>query len=658
MLATERKERIYDLIKKQKAIRTAQEYADLLGVSKRTVYSDLKEIKKELHKNGYELNSISGKGFDIKQIAAKNSPDEESELNLKNITDERRLEIMESLLFGDEPLNINSLSEKYYVSPSSIKNDVNKLIETYTDEYTAKIVVNHQTIKIEGNEELIQALFVRFNEECLKKALLTYTDKQAEILKKYYGKTIVEKSFEFINNSDKADLVFIANHYKANVLNILMVLLYRASKGKNISFTEESLYLDEIMNLPNMILSKEILSKASKELNIHLSAGDYRYFADRLKANRVGFGSSQNMDQENLDAINRIIIKMSDCLNIDIFKYTNIVRNIVVHLDAMFYRLKNNIIIRNPLIDQIKQEFRVMFELTWMVLDSECSSLNINLTEDEVGFALIHFQNVADIEHKSKKVLVICPNGAVSSQLVANRLRNILPPLEVVETADFEKTKRSNLNSFDFIVSTAEISIPNINIPVLYVSLLIGEEDIKNINTFYTSTFLSDRETDENKFPKLSKLVSPELVFINSKAIKRDELIEKVVSKLQDNGYVMDGYYKSVVDREALGGTDTNFLAAIPHGEIKYVKRTGISIWINKSPIKWTNHNVKVAIFLCISKEDLKQCKIVLEDVYRLIKSKRFINLISREDVSKEDIMEFIGLDGIENDTERASICK
>lgn len=645
MLVSERKKRIYDLIRKQRTIRTAQEYADILGVSKRTIYSDLKEIEEELLKNGYELTPISGKGFDVKHIFSKDFSHEEIELNLKNMIDARRVEIMEALLFNDEPIKLDFLAEKYYVSVSSIKNDLNKLIETYTNEHTARIVVSHQKVKADGNEDSIQALFIRFNEECLKGAHQTYIDKHIEIFKKYYGETIAQKSLELINEFDKSDLVFIANHYKLNVLNVLTVLLYRASRGRHINYDEEALYLDEIMNLPNMILSKEILSRASKELNINFTKGDYWYFANHLKANRVGFGSNQNIEQENLEAINRIITKMSDCLNINILKHKNVLKNLVVHLDAMMYRLKNNIIIKNYLIDQIKQEFKVMFELIWMVLESECSSLGINLTEDEVGFVLIHFQNVVDIEQKSKKVLIICPTGVVSTQMAVNRLRKILPPLDVVETASIEKTRRSKLNSFDFIISTVEINIPNLNIPVLYVSPLIGEEDIKNISTFYNNTFLSDIETDKNVFPQLSRLVDPQFVFVNDKTITRDTLIKTVVSKLHEKGFVLDGYYQSVLDREALGGTDTNLLAATPHGEIKYVKKTNISIWVNKNSVKWTNYNVKLVIFLSIAKKDLKQCKLILEDVYRLIKSKQFNKFISQEGIKEKDIMDFIRME-------------
>jgi len=644
LLALERKQKIYNLMIKQKTIQTAQNYASILGVSKRTIYSDLNEIKDELFRNGYELISIAGKGFEVKQISLKAFSHEEIEVHLKTMPDVRKIEIMKTLLFKNESVTLNSLSEKYYVSVSSIKNDLNKLIELYTNKYTAKIVSDPQGIQIIGNEESIQALFVKFNEECFKEAHQTPINKEIIILKKYYGDTIVQTSLESICEFDKSNLVFIANYYKLNILNVLTVLLYRASKGKNINYIKDALYIDEIMNLPNMLLSKQILAIASKKLNISFSKYDYWFFSNQLKANRIETGSNQNIKQENLDVINRIITRMSDCLNINIFEHKNMLNSLVMHLDSMIYRLKNNIFVRNYLIDQIKQEFRVMFELTWLILDSECSTLDVNLTEDEVGFVLIHFQNVVDIEQKSKKVLVICPTGNVSAQMVTNRLKKILPPLDIVEIASLEKSKKSILNSFDFIISTVEININNLNIPILYVSPLIGEEDIKNIGAFYNSTFLLDKEIEKNDFSHLSKYIDPQLIFVNDKEITRDELIEKVMSTLYEKDYVLEGYHQSILEREKLGGTDTNFSAATPHGEIKYVKKTVIAIWVNKTPIKWTNYSVKLVIFLNIAQEDLKECKLILENVYWLIKLKSFNKLISQE-ITKENIMFFIGME-------------
>ncbi|MCB6288970.1 PRD domain-containing protein, partial [[Clostridium] scindens] len=67
--------------------------------------------------------------------------------------------------------------------------------------------------------------------------------------------------------------------------------------------------------------------------------------------------------------------------------------NLCLHLEPMIYRLKNRIYITNPMLFEIKQQYHLMFDLTWMIMDSIRTTLGVTLTEDEVGFLMLHFQN-------------------------------------------------------------------------------------------------------------------------------------------------------------------------------------------------------------------------------------------------------------------------
>lgn len=57
-----------------------------------------------------------------------------------------------------------------------------------------------------------------------------------------------------------------------------------------------------------------------------------------------------------------------------------------MHIYYMLYRLKNNIAIKNPLIDQIKKEFRVLFDMLHMIVEM---GIDQKITEDEIGFLFI-----------------------------------------------------------------------------------------------------------------------------------------------------------------------------------------------------------------------------------------------------------------------------
>ena len=92
---------------------------------------------------------------------------------------------------------------------------------------------------------------------------------------------------------------------------------------------------------------------------------------------------------------------MSNCVDVDLTQDQDLFYNLCLHLEPMIYRLKNRIYITNPMLFEIKQQYHLMFDLTWMIMDSIRTTLGVTLTEDEVGFLMLHFQNA--LEKKKKE---------------------------------------------------------------------------------------------------------------------------------------------------------------------------------------------------------------------------------------------------------------
>src|SRR5699024_3981955 len=160
------------------------------------------------------------------------------------------------------------------------------------------------------------------------------------------------------------------------------------------------------------------------------------------------------------------------------------------HFPTMVYRLKNNIEIDNPFISQIKREFGLMYNITWFVLSSFEKDLNINFNESEVGFLMIYFQSSLYRLKTSKKVLIICPTGITMSGILYDRVRNIIPPLDVIEIASFDDLPKIHLNEVDLIISTAHIRIEGP--PVVVISPLLSKEEMDKISKFYNKYLVND----------------------------------------------------------------------------------------------------------------------------------------------------------------------
>lgn len=67
----------------------------------------------------------------------------------------------------------------------------------------------------------------------------------------------------------------------------------------------------------------------------------------------------------------------------------------------------------------------------------------------------------------------------------------------------------------------------------------------------------------------------------------------------------------------------------IPHGNIRYVKKSVLSILTSTKPIKWDDEFVCVVIMIVISYKDLARCKYLLSKVHNLVKTKQKLILIN-----------------------------
>lgn len=625
-MGMKRHELLMDILIKQKQTLTVSDYAQMLAVSKRTVYSDLEKIRPILLKKGYELEAVPGKGYSVKRMAAK-VVEEDLPQDTDYFPESRRKTLLKRLIAEDTPVPIEDFAEEFFVSASSIRNDLD-LLNSLAGENNIQLKVEKMTIVIQGNEESIQRYMLAICDSLVN---------HIEDIYSIYKKEIIDSAISIIRNFEQVRNMEVPARYFNQIIQVMALLATRAGLGKHITANNEELFLDQLMEQPERMLAREIMQNLQQRCNIEFSEADCEYFTGFLIADRIQFPSTETISNEEAEVFSRVLERMEKLLNIDIRQHTEIVENIYKHLHAMVYRLKNGIPLKNELLEQTKKEFGPMYEMTGLVLESECSSLNIKLSPDEIGFVMIYFQSLVDIEKKSKKVLLVCPLGIASSQLMLNRLKYALPPLDILEVASIQKAKSIPLTSIDFIISTTDFKAEK---PVLVVSPLIDQMDIQNIQAFYQKIAFPEEKKQEVQF-KLLKVLLDEKNIITGNQKTREDVLKKMASHLSKQGLVEKEYGSSLLKREMQGATDNRYKTAIPHGSLDLVKKTCVSIWIGKNPIKWSSHPVKIAIFLNINKQDLPLCKDLVEEIYMLIKSDTLGQLLESSR-PKENLIQYI----------------
>jgi activator of the mannose operon, transcriptional antiterminator len=630
--------------------KTVKYYSDMMKVSERTLHNDLKAIEKLIGKFGLRLEKKPSMGIKIScetsqklqflhYLATQFETEEMKELSPLD----RQIQIIKMLLIEEKTLSYQSLSELFFVSKSSITADMEK-IQSYLNGYTIKIIGDQKGTYITGTESQIQYSLKLFNEELFKMTKvennLDGMDKFGEFLMQLYPHEVVRTSLSIVKKMEEKSAQPIAEHYLTTLFNTLVVLCFRASRKNHHSELIHNPLFDEVKNLKTYLIAKDILDDAHHELSIIFKTEDIVYLNQHLIA--IGIESSYDpasITEDYISLVEEMIQKLGSVLKVNLSKDQKLYEGLVAHVIPMIYRLKTGITVKNPLLDEIKDQYSVMMGVSWFVTSMIEEAFEVHLTEDEVAFMMVHFQAALERNSSYKKGLIVCPTGIGTSELIANKVKRVLPALCLLEVVPIDKLYQMNIDNVDFIISAIPIKITAK--PVIYVSPLVTNTDIKNIMNFYTDQFLieDEKKGSADHFPKvqyLSKFMKEDSIFMNQKLCNQREVLSFLIQKLKDSNDILPGFEESVYNREKVGTTALNTGVSIPHGIPKFVVNTKIFILTTEDWIDWGGSKVDTVILICISPKDIKSVKNILSDIYTLIESRKNVQRFITGNTSKE----------------------
>lgn len=626
IILTKRQKELLELLIDQEDFQTVKFCSGKLGVSVRTLHTELTVVEEYINRSGAYLEKKRGVGIALRNLKEEHIAKEELTSDVLSIFS-RRVQIMEFLLFNQKRISFNYLSELFIVSKTSIKNDLDYVMQILSTGNKVVLISNTQGTKLSGTEEELQKAFLQFNRYLLSNSEFYLTDmvsKKAQLFEIYYGEQIISVCTNVLYTYVKGHINAISDYYIQNVLNIFMILVYRISQGNHIQPKKK--LIDRAYDAEFFEDSaNQMLKKAALRLAFDYTNRDVEFLAQHLISNRF-----ENLPEEEIDQaiVKSILQNVSESLAIDFSKDEKLETQLKHHIPPMIYRLKLNNTTENPFTTQIKNEFSLTFNVIWLVLSEYEQVLDIAFTEDEIAFLTMYFQAAIERARINRRILVVCQMGIATSEFLINRIKNKVPSLDTLEVASVSELDYINLDAFDLIVSTIKLTIPNRD--VIYVSPFLSDEDITKITEANYQEVGSSRNRDSRKCRALEKVVQSDFIYINSDFLSKEELIKVVGSDLITKGYVKPAFIINLRDREELGSTDLPSGTAIPHGSSIYVEQTVIAVIKNKKKIKWTSYYVDVIFVICISEEDTREMRPILSDIYNIIDDTKKLTEIRR----------------------------
>lgn len=588
-----------------------------LGVSERTIRTDLDQI--EILLSSYQIKLVRKPGVGVwVEGKEENKIKFLKDFNNNNVENRYSKQwtitsIIIDILTNEGKLNKDYFSRKYFISKSLL----NKYITDLKDECLKNnldVRINSEHYFYIYGDQINKANFLykllknKINKTYIKEQsdfIINIFTEVNELLKEW----IEESVDESISNKQVEDITYF-------IISILLIPDFSRCKDN----IDKSIYghiLKFDLNLEGFVYNLE------KKFKRPISGIEKKYIIIKIYEKLIIY-NKYKIDELNSkanlildDYINNLNELFNFELNIDKVVYDAFIN----HLSQIIYRAKNNLSIYNPLNIEIKENYKKYFYITKIINSSFNKILKTEVNDDEISYISLYMYII--LENKSEKIEVgvICQYGVGVSKSLIFRLENEYPNIKFYSIGINDYYKYDKLDMYLSTVNTDLIE------NVIMISPFLDESDKTRIDKHLGKL--------ENNYSLIQKYHIEIIDFdITSK-----KLLKLSCEKLYELGYVKEGYYDSVLDREKIGSTEIGNGVVLTHGIPRLVNESVIYFNILKKPLLWKSEEVDLVVILSLTEDDSKK-SIDLNWLWKFLNSDKLKGIKNVD--RKEEFIELI----------------
>ncbi|WP_430604313.1 hypothetical protein IGJ19_000297 [Enterococcus sp. DIV1368b] len=172
--------------------------------------------------------------------------------------------------------------------------------------------------------------------------------------------------------------------------------------------------------------------------------------------------------------------------------------NLYKHMTALIIRIKHRIQVTNPLKENIRANYRPIYEAVELFVPTIEEVIGGEIIEDELVFLVIHFSTIASTIKQNVmymyKSVVVCHHGLATGNLLAENLKEKFPQIEVVAVLSSREAELVDKLNVDLIFSTFQLSDQN-------KPLLVLEPILTDANRPIIADFLNAHQKVQRLIP-------------------------------------------------------------------------------------------------------------------------------------------------------------
>lgn len=627
------------------------------SVSKRTVYNLVNKTNDFLFIYGIDpIKNKRGSGYylDSEQKERIQSILSKELVRTSLKQDDRVYYLICWLLYNQETVHVETISEQLSISRNSVFSDLKK-VKTEIMQYNLELVNQPKMgYVINGKLSNYHAIFLYY----VSKLLLKVTVQDLHFLnclevELFYGR--------LLRISKK-----LGNEYKNDNYLLCLACLLSITHHVKEYFDFSLLEIKELGKTNELRLIDEEFQDFNVHerlyLAIYLLGSNSNNSVKNLKEDR---GNDKDIELYELSAL--LTDKFEKISRIRIKDKDDLINSLFLHFKLSFYYSQISIQIPNPFIDDVRKNYHNLYQIVKDLCLSLKDLFPFPLNENEIVYITIHFGGHIHGEtnhfERKLKVLIVCPSGISTSVLLKSEIENHFPNIDVLHSLSIEDLKK-NPEEVDFIISTIDIDV---GIPYIKVHTILSKEDRSRIASLVhlnsNSLFLnydgirglldivnayvpeeqqnllreeiyqylqrgnSLYRVDEEKEYRLFDLLSEKRIVILNKDIDWIKGLNIASKPLIREGAIKPTYIDSMI--QLVEDYGPYFIlkngVAIAHGKVDQgANRLGLSLLVNRKGVDF--EGTKVYLLFVMSSPDQHKHLSMLRDIMELSNNNGFIN--------------------------------
>lgn len=601
-----------------------EDFSEELSVSTRSVRTYLKQLQEEIPKEvveivrndklEYKLNVKDKSKF--KDILEVNRRQKQKFAQLNN-PEERVDYLINRLVSLSEVVTIDDLADEMNVGRTTLVKDLKK-VDKKLEEYNLRLWRKTNTgIKIEGDEINLRLIILEHLCKTYNDAIILLESNQ--ILS---GTDAVKLQGNIIEKL-KENKLSVTEALINNLVRYIAVMLLRLKNNNKIDYLQQQYKLIEkseeyyiggtIKTLIEGFMCIDINDLETTFIAMPLLGRNAPLYHEVLRSLTIG---------ENITSLRKQIFdKVFEFTGLSLEEDDKLILGIEYHLYYAINRLVLNIKYKNPMLKEIKEKYKLPYEVAKIAAVVIEDKYGIDVAEDEIGYLALHFGTY--IERASKSLIkisnaaVVCSTGLGTAQLLIIKLKKILgEEINFKSFADWDLTDNI-ARKYDMVFTTVDLNL-KVNIPIVKITSIFDEGQLKG--EIESQLFLKKANeliNNPNQYI-LYSMLDRKLVFYLNKNTLMDNL-EYMLDSLIEANVVSKTFKSRVIARERKAGTAFGGLIALPHAVDEKVSKVIISYGVLDKSIIVDGKEVGLIILMVIPSESKDSQEMIVKTYQEII---------------------------------------